>query len=80
MKLTYRGHAYEVPAPQPVSTSADQSKLIYRGQIYYVTPRSIAVPEAIEPDRATVTLIYRGNIYKRKLQFLQPHQQLRVIN
>jgi Domain of unknown function (DUF4278) len=83
MKLTYRGNAYEVPAPiQPSSSPTDQPKikLMYRGNTYDYTPRSIVVSEADTTDWPTVTLIYRGDTYQRKVQPSQPYQKPRAIN
>jgi Domain of unknown function (DUF4278) len=83
MKLTYRGNAYEIPAPiQPGSDSTDrpQIKLIYRGHTYYTTPRHVVVSEEDKTDWQTVTLIYRGNTYERKLQSPKPDRKPRAIN
>jgi hypothetical protein len=81
MKLTYRGHTYESAPVQP-SLTLDQSKikLIYRGQTYYTSLRSVAVYEAIELNEKTVTLTYRGYTYKRKLQLSNLDQRLHSIN
>jgi homogentisate 1,2-dioxygenase len=83
MKLTFRGHAYEAPAPiQLGSVSIDQPqiKLIYRGHTYDYTPRPVVVSEVVETDEPTVTLIYRGNIYERNLQAPKAYQKPRAIN
>jgi Domain of unknown function (DUF4278) len=83
MKLTYRGSAYEIPASiQLGSDSMDQPKikLIYRGHIYYITPCSVVVPEAVKTDEPTVTLVYRGSIYERKPQCSKFHPNLRATN
>ncbi|NJO40763.1 MAG: DUF4278 domain-containing protein [Cyanobacteria bacterium CRU_2_1] len=83
MKLTFRGHSYKVPAPIQISSaSMNQTKveLIYRGHKYYTTPPPAVVSEAIEPDESTVTLIYRGTIYDRKLQPPNLYQKFRAIN
>lgn len=83
MKLTYRGHAYELPTPiQLGSNSTDQPKikLIYRGHPYYSTPRQAVVSEAVATDSSTVTLSYRGNPYERKVPFLKLYQQSRLTN
>lgn len=82
MQLTYRGHAYEVPDPiQSSSDSTDQPKikLIYRGHTHHVTLRHLELSEAIELGEETVMLMYRGSIYKRRLQSSKTHQQPRVI-
>lgn len=82
MKLTYRGHSYEVSAPtQPSSmTSQADLKLTYRGHTYEhrypTTVMSKAVSkamvkagsEATETYRTTLTLLYRGQTYKHQLQ------------
>jgi hypothetical protein len=83
MKLTFRGHAYEVPAPiQLVSASTDQPqmKLIDRGQTYDYTSRAAVVSEVVEPGAPTVTLIYRGNVYERHLQPPKAYQKPDAIN
>ncbi len=73
-KLTYRGNSYEVPAPILVdsnSTTQPKIKLIYRGNTFDYTPRPVVISEEIKTDCSTVTLIYRGKIYERKLRSLQ---------
>jgi Domain of unknown function (DUF4278) len=83
MRLNFRGHSYEIPAPiQADSDSTDHSnlKLIYRGLTYNYIPRSTTVSEAVKPDEPTVSLIYRGNLYKRNFSFPNSLQQPRVIN
>jgi hypothetical protein len=83
MKLTYRGSAYEVSPPiqfNPASTDQSQIKLIYRGHIYYTTRCSMVVPEAVQTAAPTVTLIYRGNSYGRKLYVSRLDQTLCLIN
>jgi hypothetical protein len=83
MKLTYRGHSYEVPAPIQLdadSTDQPKIKLIYRGHTYQCTPCPAVVSEAVVTDGPTVTLIYRGNTYERKLQPPKDYQKPRAIN
>lgn len=83
MKLTYRGQIYEVPAPiqlAPAAVDQPKIKLIYRGHTCDYVPRPIVVPEASGTESKTVTLIYRGNTYKRNLQPLQPYKQPCAIN
>lgn len=82
MNLIYRGQPYKIATfTQLSSDSVDQSKikLIYRGQIYYTTPRSVMASKAVSSDTPTVTLIYRGVTYERTLQSRQ-YQQSRAIN
>jgi Domain of unknown function (DUF4278) len=82
-KLCYRGNAYEVPSPiqsDAKITNQPKIKLIYRGHIYYVTPRPVVEPTAIAADEPTVTLIYRGNTYQRKRPSLPPYQTPRALN
>lgn len=78
----FRGNAYEISAPiQRSSDSTHQpKKLIYRGNAYNYTPRSVVVSEVDTTDWKTVTLIYRGNTYKGKVQPPQPYQKPRAIN
>ncbi len=74
-KLIYRGNSYEVPAPIPVdstSTTQPQIKLIYRGITFDYTPSPQEIFEEIKTDCPTVNLIYRGNIYERKLRPSKP--------
>ncbi len=89
MKLTYRGHAYEISMPSQShadaanSTTQIQIKLSYRGQTYYATPcatpgSAIAAKAASAVD-SVVTLIYRGVTYKRTVQH-QPYRSERAIN
>lgn len=83
MKLTFRGHSYEFPAPiQLDSDASNQSslKLIYRGHTYPYTPRPVVAPEAVKPSGSTVTLIYRGNTYERQIQSPKPYRKPRAIN
>jgi hypothetical protein len=80
----YRGNFYEVDAPtpevsadvQPNSNSANSSKakLIYRGLTSDYIPPPVTVLEVDPVDWVTATLSYRGNIYMRKVQPLQPLQ------
>jgi hypothetical protein len=59
MKLTFRGHSYEFPAPiqlDSASTVKSNIRLIYRGHTYHSTPRPAVFSEAVEPDKQTVTL------------------------
>lgn len=75
MKLTFRGNSYEVPtAIQLGSNSTEQPKiqLIYRGNVFYYTPRPVVVSEEVETNWPTVTRIYRGNTYVRKLRAPKP--------
>jgi Domain of unknown function (DUF4278) len=83
MKLAYRGNSYEVFAPAPIgSASPDQpkNKLICRGNTFHYSPRPEVVSEGDKTDWATITLIYRGNAYQRKIQPPQPYQKPRAIN
>jgi len=38
------------------------------------------VSEAVEMDKSTVILIYRGNAYERQIQSQKPYQKPRAIN
>lgn len=83
MKLTFRGCSYKVPdRSQPGSDSMNQPKikLIYRAVTYYVNLPTVMASEVVEMTDPMVTLIYRGNTYKRKLQPPQFYQKPRVIN
>lgn len=83
MKLTFRGNSYDVPAPiqlGPDSTEQPKIKLIYRGNVFYYTPRPVVVSEEVETDEPTVTLIYRGNTYERQLHAPKSYQKPRAIN
>ncbi|GFE71061.1 DUF4278 domain-containing protein [Chroococcus sp. FPU101] len=83
MKLTFRGNSYNVPAPIQLgsdSTEQPKIKLIYRGNVYYYTPRPVVVSEKVETDQPTVTLIYRGNTYERQLLGSMPYQKPHAIN
>lgn len=83
MKLTYRGSAYEVPVLIPFgsdSTNQPKIKLIYRGRTYHTTLCSVVVPKVVKTDGSTVTLMYRGNPYRCKLQSLNPYQKSHAIN
>lgn len=57
-----------------------KTQLIYRGSTYnYIPPRTVISRE----DRSgwpTVTLIYRGTAYQRKIQPPKPYRKPRAIN
>lgn len=83
MKLPFRLNLSEVPAPIQLASdsTAHQMKLIYRGNTFYYIPRPVVVSGKVETeDESTVTLIYRGNTYERKLKPLKPYQEPRAIN
>jgi hypothetical protein len=83
MKLTFRGHSYEVSAPIQLdsdSTGQPQIKLTYRGHAYNSTPRFAVTSKVVEVDAPAVTLLYRGNIYKRQLQSSRLYQKPHAIN
>ncbi len=83
MKLTFRGHPYNLPTPirlGSVATDQPKIKLIYRGHTYDYTPYPVMVSEAVEMDKSTVILIYRGNAYERQIQSQKPYQKPRAIN
>jgi hypothetical protein len=80
MKRTYRGISYEVSAP--VRHSSDpvdnpQIKLFYQGNVFDYIPRPVRIAQEWWP---TVTLIYRGVSYERKIPPLKPYQKPRAIN
>jgi hypothetical protein len=71
MNLTYRGQPYKIsPFIRFSSGFVDQSKikLIYRGQTYNPTSRSILVSKTVRPNQPTVTLTYRGVTHDRTFQ------------
>jgi hypothetical protein len=83
MKLPFRGYFYEVPALTPLGYACKdnaQLKLIYRGEMCNYTPRPVVASEAVKSDGTTVTLIYRGNTYERKLHPPKAYQKPRAIN
>jgi hypothetical protein len=70
-------------------TSSSQSqlrfKLIYRGNIFYrdaqpIISTKINSTKINELDEPTITLIYRGNTYERRLKPPKPYQKPRTIN
>lgn len=82
MKLTFRGNAYDIPAPIPfgsASTNQSKIKVIYRGHRYDYTP-PLECSEVVESGRQLVTLIYRGSTYEHTTQSSKPYQQPRAIN
>ena len=76
MKLTYRGVSYEMPTPIRFSAAPNQPaiKLQYRGNSYDYTPP--VMPAVVDLEGQVVTLIYRGQTYKRK--FLSPQSVLKL--
>jgi hypothetical protein len=80
MTLTYRGISDKVSTSiQPDSNSIDQPKikLFYRGNTFDYIPRPEVGPEE---DWPTVTLMYRGVTYERKIQPPKPYQKPRAMN
>lgn len=57
-----------------------QHKLIYRGNTFDYIPRPVVVSAEEQTDWQTVTLIYRGNTYERKLPPPKPYQKPHAIN
>jgi hypothetical protein len=82
MKLADRIASNELSTPvQPSPDSIDQPiKLFYRGNTFDYIPRPEMTSEKDEADLPTVTLIYRGNTYVRKLHPPKPYQKPRAIN
>jgi len=84
MKFTSRSNAYKIPAPiNHGSDSSPQSKikLTYNGNTFDYIPRPpVVVSEDDKKDWPTVTLIYRANIFERKLPPPKPYQKPRAIN
>mgnify|MGYP002777053077 FL=1 len=86
MKLLYRGIPYEVSnnnqsAPSSCDTTPQNKvRLIYRGLTYEYEPQARLSSEALPSDAPTVTLMYRGQAYQRKLFPVQPYQQPRALN
>ena len=87
MKLNSRRKAYEVSAP--INHGSDfcdsikkpKIKLTYNGNTFDYIPRPpIVVSEDDTADWSTVTLIYRGNVFERKLPPPKPYQKPRAIN
>ncbi len=86
MQLIYRGYSYEAyrrnsykvqPSTQLGSDSKNSSKvkLIYRGvKIDYIPP-PVNIFEEDTTDWDSVTLIYRGNTYERKVRPLKSYQK-----
>ncbi|MFM7423448.1 MAG: DUF4278 domain-containing protein [Elainella sp.] len=84
MKLTYRGHAYEISTSGQINSAADspkpaEVKLIYRGQTYYATPRPTVV-STTSAVGSVVTFIYRGTTYQRVIPGLQSCRPTGAIN
>lgn len=84
MKLNSRRKAYEISAPiNHGSNSTEQSKikLTYNGNTFDYIPRPpVVVSEEDTTDWPTVTLIYRANVFERKIAPPKPYQKPRAIN
>jgi hypothetical protein len=63
-----------------ISQSQHKTKLIYRGNIFYRDAQPIIPPKTNELGGLAITLIYRGNTYKRILNPPKPYQKPRTIN
>ena len=84
MKLNSRSKAYKIPAPiNHDSNSTEQPKiqLTYNGNTFdYISRPPVVFSEDDKKDWSTATLIYRGNVFERKLPPLKPYQKPRAIN
>lgn len=89
MKLLYRGVPYEInnqstqsPLATETTEPTTQSKvqLRYRGNVYDYQPQPQLVSEADLADAPTVTLMYRGQTYQRKLSTPRAYQSPRALN
>ncbi len=84
MKFTSCSKAHKIPAAikhGSDSTTQPKIKLIYNGNTFDYIPRSpVVASEDDKKDWSTVTLIYRGNVFERKLPPPKPYQKPRAIN
>jgi hypothetical protein len=81
MKLTLDHNSAADPTQIELGGDAtDRSKLRLRGSKFFYTPRPIVVAKVDLTEWSSVTLIYRGNTYERKLQPPQPYRQPRTLN
>jgi hypothetical protein len=74
--------ADKVFAPIKLSSNATKQpkiKLIYNGKTFDDNPRPVVSKEG-KTDWKTVTLVYRANIFERKLPPPKPYQKPRAIN
>jgi hypothetical protein len=81
MTRIYRGISHEVSTPirhysDPVDNNP-QIKLFYRGNVFDYIPRPMQIAQKWWP---TVTFIYRGVTYERKVQPPKLYQKPRAIN
>jgi hypothetical protein len=80
MTRTDHGISYKVSAPvQAYSIPVDtpKIKLFYRGSVFDYIPRPMVIAQEWWP---TVTLIYRGVTYERKIRPFKLYQKPRAIN
>jgi hypothetical protein len=77
-----RSNSATILTQMPVDSAAieNRPKIALRGSIFFYTPRPAVLAKADETNCLIVTLIYRGNTYKRKLPASKPYQQPRTIN
>lgn len=80
MKSIFRSKANKVPASIEPGFAEQPKKLIYRAQTFDYIPRHVVGYPKNLTDCPTVTLIYLGNTYKRKIPFPKPYQKPRAIN
>jgi hypothetical protein len=80
MSTNFSTQSITTPVMPANTTTIDRPKIRLRGSIYVYSPRPIVTTEDKGIEGATVTLIYRGNTYERKLQFPKPYQQPRALN
>jgi hypothetical protein len=84
MTIFSRNKAHKIPAlikHGSDSTEPPKIKLTYNGNTFDYIPRSpVVASEDDKKDWSTVTLVYRGNVFARKLPPPKPYQKPRAIN
>lgn len=79
MKFTSHSKAHEIPTPIKLDSTEQPKpkiKLTYNGNTFDYIPRPVVVSEEDTTDWPTVTLIYRANIFERKLPPPSPTKSL----
>ena len=84
MTIFSRSKADKIPAAIKHGsnfTEPPKIKLTYNGNTFdYIARSPAVVSEDDKKDWSTVTLIYRGNVFERKLPPPKPYQKPRAIN
>ncbi len=80
MSTNFSAKSITTPVMPANTKTIDQPKIRLRGSVFVYSPKPIITTEDKGIEGSTITLIYRGNTYERKLQFPKSYQQPRALN